>query len=139
MSEKTKFQEFYESPFGNSEDELTIIKEEIRIENRTSSISSILKNEEVKELKLEDHKDFKMSVRDYGNKSSIDYMKSLSEDQKIILLGTVIDNAANYLPNGVNGCKIFLQSFSDELMELKRIINEEDIDYLSESKLKYLK
>lgn len=46
---------------GNSSDEMKKIKQEVKIENRDRKINAVIEGEEYKEMKPEDHPDYKES------------------------------------------------------------------------------
>lgn len=58
---------------GNSGDEMKKIEQEVKIENRDRKISAVIEGEEYKEMKPEDHPDYKESKGPTGHLFYLDY------------------------------------------------------------------
>lgn len=58
---------------GNSRDEMKKIEQEVKIENRDRKINAVIEGEEYKEMKPEDHTDYKESKGPTGHLFYLDY------------------------------------------------------------------
>jgi len=58
---------------GNSGDEMKKIKQEVKIENRDRKINAVIEGKEYKEMKPEDHPDYKESKGPAGHLFYLDY------------------------------------------------------------------
>ena len=58
---------------GNSSDEMKKIKQEVKIENRDRKINALIEGEEYKEMKPEDHPDYKESKGPSGQLFYLDF------------------------------------------------------------------
>lgn len=58
---------------GNSRDEIKKIKQEVKIENRDRKINAVIEGEEYKEMKPEDHPDYKESKGPSGQIFYLDF------------------------------------------------------------------
>ena len=60
---------------GNSGDEMKKIKQEVKIENRDRKINAVIEGKKYKEMKPEDHPDYKESKGPTGHLFYLDFTK----------------------------------------------------------------